>query len=93
MDKLTARDRAEENFRKLAALFPGAVTETVTGSGGTPAVRRTLNAGALAREIGAQVAEEPSERYQFTWPGKRQAGLQHARRGNPPALPGGERGL
>ena len=75
MDKLTARDRAEENFRKLAALFPGAVTETVTGSGGTPAVRRTLNAGALAREIGAQVAEEPSERYQFTWPGKRQAML------------------
>ena len=57
MDKLTARDRAEENFRKLAALFPGAVTETVTGSGGTPAVRRTLNAGALAREIGAQLVD------------------------------------
>ena len=36
MDKLTARDRAEENFRKLAALFPGAVAETVTGSDGAP---------------------------------------------------------
>ena len=73
MDKLTARDRAEENFRKLAALFPGAVTET--GSGGASAVRRVLDAEALAREIGAQVAEGPGERYQFTWPGKRQAML------------------
>ena len=77
MDKLHARDRTEENFRKLAALFPSAVTETVTGcdGAGRPVVRRAVDADALAQEIAAQVVEGPEERYQFTWPDKRRAVL------------------
>ena len=33
MDKLKMRtpDRTDENFQKLSALFPNAVTETITG--------------------------------------------------------------
>lgn len=33
MDKLKmeSKDRTQENFEKLAALFPNAVTETITG--------------------------------------------------------------
>ena len=54
LDKLHARDRTEENFRKLAALFPSAVTETVTGcdGAGRPVVRRAVDADALAQELG-----------------------------------------
>lgn len=77
MDKLQTPDRAEENFRKLAELFPRAVTETITGydGAGRPIVRRAVDADALAQEINAQVVEGPEERYQFTWPDKRRAVL------------------
>lgn len=72
MDYLTMRtpSPAEENFRKLAALFPNAVTETVNEAGETV---RAVDADVLRQEISAAVAEGPRERYQFTWPGKKAA--------------------
>ena len=77
MDKLKMRtpDRADENFQKLAALFPNAVTETITGydADGKPIVERAVDADILRQEISAQVVEGPQERYQFTWPDKRRA--------------------
>lgn len=72
MDKLDMHtpDIAEENYRKLAALFPDAVTETKDEDGN---VVRAIDKDVLMQEISAQVVEGPQERYQFTWPDKRKS--------------------
>ncbi len=68
--KMHTPDLAEENFKKLAALFPNAVTEKLDESGG---VTRTIDADVLRQEISATVVEGPQERYQFTWPDKKKS--------------------
>ena len=77
MDKLKMHtpDRTDENFRKLAALFPNAVTETITGydENGKAIVERAIDKDVLQQEISAQVVEGNQERYQFTWPDKRKS--------------------
>ena len=72
MDKLKMHtpDLAEENYRKLAALFPNAVTETVDENG---EVVRAIDADVLRQEISAAVVEGAQERYQFTWPDKKKS--------------------
>ena len=72
MDKLKMHtpDLAEENFNKLAALFPNAVTETKNEAG---EVVRAIDADILRQEISAAVVEGPKERYQFTWPDKKKS--------------------
>ena len=73
--KMHTPDLAEENYKKLAALFPNAVTETITGydENGKPIVERAIDADVLRQEISAQVVEGPQERYQFTWPDKKKS--------------------
>jgi adenine-specific DNA-methyltransferase len=61
---------ADDNFTKLAALFPNAVTETIDENG---AVVRAIDKDVLAQEINAHVVEGREERYQFTWPDKRKS--------------------
>ena len=72
MEKLNMRtgDIANENFRKLAELFPNAVTETIDENG---EVVRAIDKDILMQEISTRVVEGNEERYQFTWPDKRQA--------------------
>ena len=71
MDKLKMQtaNLAQENFKKLAEMFPSAVTESFDEYGD---IVRSIDAEALRREIMdiAQVADIGDERYQFTWPGK-----------------------
>lgn len=62
---------ADENFRKLAAMFPNAVTETVDPATGE--VVRAIDKDVLMQEISTRVVEGREERYQFTWPDKRKA--------------------
>lgn len=64
-------DLAEENLKKLVALFPNAVTETLDENRG--GVIRAIDADVLRQEISAAVVEGPQERYQFTWPDKKKA--------------------
>ncbi|MFP3154801.1 site-specific DNA-methyltransferase [Lachnospiraceae bacterium ZAX-1] len=59
---------ADTNFATLAALFPNAVIETVDANG---AVVRAIDKDVLTQEINAHVVEGREERYQFTWPDKR----------------------
>lgn len=66
--KMHTSDLAEENYRKLAALFPNAVTETVDEDGN---VVRGIDKDVLMQEINAKVVDDGQERYQFTWPDKR----------------------
>ena len=68
--KMHTPDLADENFKKLAALFPNAVTETKDENGN---VVRAIDADVLRQEISAAVVEGPQERYQFTWPDKKKS--------------------
>lgn len=61
---------ADENFKKLAALFPNAVTETIDESG---EVVRAIDKDILMQEISATVVEGNEERYIINWPNKRKA--------------------
>ena len=72
MDKLKMHtpNLADENYRKLAELFPNAVTETIDENG---KVVRAIDADVLRQEIATHVVEGRQERYQFTWPDKRKA--------------------
>lgn len=68
--KMHTPDLTNENFKKLAALFPNAVTETKDENGN---VVRAIDADVLRQEISATVVEGPQERYQFTWPDKKKS--------------------
>lgn len=79
MDKLKMHtpNKADENFAKLAVLFPNAVTETITGydEEGNPIIERAIDKDVLMQEINTTVVDGKDERYQFTWPDKRKAVL------------------
>ncbi len=67
--ELGTPDGTMENIERLAELFPQVVTE-VQGADG--AIERAVDFDAL-RDLLGDVADEGRERYQFTWPGKREA--------------------
>ena len=71
MEKIELRtpDGTMENIERLGELFPQVVTEVQNEDGG---VERAVDFDAL-RDLLGDVAEEGRERYQFTWPGKREA--------------------
>lgn len=74
MDKLKMQtaNKADENFRKLAAMFPNAVTETINENG---EVVRAIDKDVLMQEISCTVVDGNEERYQFTWPDKKKSVL------------------
>lgn len=74
MDKLKMHtpNLADENFKKLAALFPNAVTETINENG---EVVRAIDKDVLMQEISCKVVDGKEERYQFTWPDKKKSVL------------------
>lgn len=74
MDKLRMQtaNKADENFRKLAAMFPNAVTETINENG---EVVRAIDKDVMMREIACTVVDGNEERYQFTWPDKKKSVL------------------
>lgn len=65
-------NKADENFKKLAALFPNAVTETINENG---EVVRAIDKDVLMQEISCTVVDGNEERYQFTWPDKKKSVL------------------
>lgn len=72
--KMQTKNKAEENFAKLAAMFPNAVTETiVTGEDGKPETVRAIDSDILEQEINTHVVKGREERYQFTWPDKKKS--------------------
>ena len=74
MDKLKMHtpNKVDENFKKLAALFPNAVTETINENG---EVVRAIDKDVLMQEISCTVVDGKEERYQFTWPDKKKSVL------------------
>lgn len=74
MDKLKMHtlNKADENFKKLVAMFPNAVTETIDENG---EVVRAIDKDVLMQEISCKVVDGKEERYQFTWPDKKKSVL------------------
>ncbi len=68
--KMHTPNKADENFKKLAALFPNAVTETIDENG---EVVRAIDKDVLMQEISCTVVDGNEERYQFTWPDKKKS--------------------
>ena len=78
MDKISQKtpDLTQENIAKIAALFPDAVTEAMGADGN---VTLAVDFDALRDDLSGEVVDGPRERYQFTWPGKREAKLEARR--------------
>lgn len=75
--KMQTVNKADENFKKLAEMFPNAVTETITGydENGKAIVERAIDKDVLMQEISCEVVDGNEERYQFTWPDKKKSVL------------------
>ncbi|MGE0305370.1 MULTISPECIES: site-specific DNA-methyltransferase [Gordonia] len=67
---MTSPDLTDGNIDKLAALFPGVVTETLDAAGNP---KRAIDFDLLRQELSDHVVEGQQERYQLDWPGKRAA--------------------
>src|SRR5690554_6771775 len=62
---LKSPDLVNENFEKLATLFPNCVTESAEG--------KAIDFDLLKQELSHAVVEGNKERYRLEWPGKREA--------------------
>lgn len=73
--KMQTNNIADQNYEILSKLFPNALTETITGydEEGNPIIERAIDADVLRQEISCKVVEGRDERYQFTWPDKKQS--------------------
>jgi adenine-specific DNA-methyltransferase len=67
IDKLNLQtpDLVNENFEKLATLFPNCITESAEG--------KAIDFDLLKQELSHAVIEGNRERYRLEWPGKREA--------------------
>ena len=60
----------DENIRRIGELFPNCLTERLNNEG-KPEI--AIDFDQLRQELSKDIVEGPEERYQFTWPDKRNA--------------------
>lgn len=70
---MKSSDLVNENFDKLAALFPNCVTEAEVETPTGTELRRSIDFDLLKQELNHAVVEGTKERYRLEWPGKREA--------------------
>lgn len=68
--RLQTKDMVDENIKRIRELFPDCVTEGQDKNG---QVRLLIDFDKLKTELSKNIVEGAEERYQFTWPGKRNA--------------------
>lgn len=68
--KMHSVDGVTQNVERIAALFPNCVTERKDENG---KVERAIDFDMLRQELSRDIIDTGEERYQFTWPGKREA--------------------
>ena len=68
--KMQTADMAERNIEILGQMFPNCLTETINADG---KLVRAIDFDKLRQELACEVVEGAEERYQFTWPDKRNA--------------------
>ena len=67
---MQSADGVSMNIEKIAALFPNCVTETTDKDGN---ICKGIDFDKLKEELSDDIIDNGKERYQFTWPDKRQA--------------------
>ena len=68
--KMHSLNKIDENIAKIAQLFPNCVTEAKGENG---EITKNIDFDMLKQELSHSLVEGREERYQFTWPDKRQA--------------------
>ena len=68
--KMQTTNVVDENIKKIGELFPNCLTERLDENG-KPEV--AIDFDQLRQELSKDIVEGPEERYQFTWPDKRNA--------------------
>lgn len=68
--KLHSPDLTQANIAKVAELFPSCITEVRIADGTT---KYAIDFDQLRQELSVSIVDGSTERYQFNWPGKRQA--------------------
>ncbi|MDD6607055.1 MAG: site-specific DNA-methyltransferase [Paraprevotella sp.] len=68
--KMQTAYMAERNIEMLGQMFPNCLTETINADG---KLVRAIDFDKLRQELACEVVEGAEERYQFTWPDKRNA--------------------
>ena len=68
--KMHTQDVAEANIEKIGQLFPNCLTERINDNGKP---EMAIDFDKLKQELSKEIVEGNQERYQFTWPGKREA--------------------
>ena len=68
--KMHSLNKIDENVSKIALLFPNCVTEAKDENG---EITHKIDFDMLKQELSTSIVEGREERYQFTWPDKKQA--------------------
>ena len=68
--KMHSLNKIDENIAKIATLFPNCVTEAKDDNG---EIIHKIDFDMLKQELSSTFVDGREERYQFTWPDKRQA--------------------
>ena len=68
--KMHSQNKIDENINKIAALFPNCVTEAKDENG---EIVHKIDFDMLKQELSSTLVEGREERYQFTWPDKKQS--------------------
>ena len=68
--KMHSLNKIDENVSKIAQLFPNCVTEAKDENG---EITHKIDFDILKQELSTSIVEGREERYQFTWPDKKQA--------------------
>ena len=63
-------NQVDENIKRIGALFPNCLTERLDENGSP---ETAIDFDLLRQELSKSIVEGPEERYQFTWPDKRNA--------------------
>ena len=68
--KMKSKDMINENIKKIGKLFPNVITEIKDEEGN---IVRAIDFELLQQELSDEIIEGNKERYQLTWPGKKEA--------------------
>jgi adenine-specific DNA-methyltransferase len=68
--KMQTTNVVDENIKKIGELFSNCLTETLDEKGRP---QTAIDFDQLRQELSKDIVEGPEERYQFTWPDKRNA--------------------
>lgn len=72
MDKLNmkSKDMTKDNIEEIERLFPNVITEIKDNNGN---ISKAIDFELLQQELSGEIVEGDKERYQLTWPGKKEA--------------------